>query len=66
MVLLVWETEVVEPKCALGGVSNEGMKKSSTDSLADKDNVDVKEKLAHWQRFDSLSKPHSNLNGTAP
>jgi hypothetical protein len=47
MVLLVWETEVVETQCALGGVFDEGMKKISTDSLSEKDNADLKKKLAH-------------------
>jgi transposase InsO family protein len=31
-----------------------------------KDNVDPEEKLAHWERFYNLSRPHGASNGKAP
>jgi transposase InsO family protein len=34
--------------------------------LTDKDAVDLQEKLAHWERFYNLSRPHGAFNGKAP
>lgn len=34
--------------------------------LTDKDNVDLKQKLAYWESFYNLSRPHGALNGKAP
>ena len=30
------------------------------------DDVDLEEKLAHWERFYNLSRPHGAFNGKAP
>ena len=34
--------------------------------LTNKDDVDLEEKLAHWERFYNLSRPHGAFNGKAP
>ena len=34
--------------------------------LTYKDDVDLEEKLAHWERFYNLSRPHGAFNGKAP
>jgi transposase InsO family protein len=34
--------------------------------LTYKDDVDIEEKLAHWERFYNLSRPHGAFNGKAP
>ena len=34
--------------------------------LTYKDDVDLEEKLAHWERFYNLSSPHGAFNGKAP
>ena len=34
--------------------------------LTCKDDVDLEEKLAHWERFYNLSRPHGAFNGKAP
>ena len=34
--------------------------------LTCKDDVDLEEKLAHWERFCNLSRPHGAFNGKAP
>ena len=34
--------------------------------LTYRDDVDLEEKLAHWERFYNLSRPHGAFNGKAP
>ena len=34
--------------------------------LTYKDNVDLEQKLAHWERFHNLSRPHGAFDGKAP
>lgn len=34
--------------------------------LSYKDDVDLEEKLAHWERFYNLSRPYGAFNGKAP
>ena len=42
------------------------VKRSFYQLLTYKDDVDLKQKLAHWERFNNLSRPHGAFNGKAP